>query len=131
MFEVDPSIGLAGAAQRARADAAHEAYMAASHARIADHFEGLYKRWMAHADKLEKQVAELELALAVKEAVVVADDATAAAWRATHPDSPLRATVGKRRDGSPLARSTAIWIAAFDDAARKRGISNPEAHRIS
>lgn len=124
MFEIDPGIAAQGAAARS-------AFAAGSNARVADHFEGLYHRWMDHARKLEARVRELELALAVKQAAVEADNAVLAEWKRLHPQSPLRQAVGKKRDGSPMLKATAIWITAFDAEARKRGISNPEAHRIS
>lgn len=94
---------------------------------LGEMYDGLKER----ADRLERENAELRLSLAVEQAVVVADDAAAAAWRETHPTSPMRAAVGRRRDGSPLTRALSIWISAFDAAARQRGITNPEAHRIS
>lgn len=131
MFEVDPSIGLAGAARSARLDAA-------SNARVADHFESAYEEWRALAKRLQRENAELRDAVAqwklahdVQKASDEASDVAAAEWRRLHPDSPMNAAVGTRKDGSPLRRSTSIWIEAFDRIARSLGIANPAAHRIS
>ena len=60
-----------------------------------------------------------------------ADSVLLAEWRAAHPQSPLRQSVGKLKNGNPLTKGLSIWIGKFDEAARKRGITNPEAHRIS
>lgn len=131
MFEIDPAIGLAGTAKSARLDAA-------SNARIADHFESAYEEWRALAKRLQQENAELrETAAQWKRAHDVLAASKEAStklvqeWRGTHPDSPLLAPVGKLQDGSPLSRGLQGWIAAFDAAARRLGIANPAAHRIS
>ena len=111
---------------------------AASNARIADHFESAYEEWRALAKKLQRENVELretvaawKLAHDVQKASDEASDVAAAEWRRLHPDSPMNAAVGTRKDGSPLRRSTSIWIEAFDLIARRLGIANPAAHRIS
>ncbi len=124
MFEVDPSIGMAGAAARAN-------YAAGSNARIAERYRDSMEAWRTHAKELERRVADLELALAVAQAREEADDVLLAEWKALFPQSPLRRMVGKFRDGQPKTSATIIWENAFDAAARKRGITNPLAHRIS
>ena len=131
MFDVDPSIGAYGAAQRANMNAASNQRIAESERRIAGKFEAAYDDWRAYAKKLEKEVEDLKLALAVKEAVDEADSVLLAEWRAAHPQSPLRQPVGKLKNGNSLSKGLSIWITKFDLAAKKRGITNPEAHRIS
>lgn len=131
MFEVDPSIG-------ANAAAARNAFAAASNGRLATKFEQAYEEWRAHAKALEQQladaqarIAELELALAVKTASAAGSVAVVEAFKASHPQSPLLVQDGTFRNGSMRRRSNVIWAKAFDEVARKLGISNPEAHRIS
>lgn len=131
MFEIDPSIGARGAA-------ATNAFAARSSARLANQFEEAYLNWMAHAKKLERLLAEknaeierLELALAVEQSAALGHRAVVDAFKGQHANSPLLVEEGKLKNGSPRRRSTSIWIRAFDEAARKRGITNPEAHRIS
>jgi uncharacterized coiled-coil protein SlyX len=80
---------------------------------------------------LQARIAELELALAVEQAVAEAGEKVLDEWKALHPQSPLRQVVGKLKDGKPLTKSMSIWNTAFDAAARKRGITNPLAYRIS
>jgi uncharacterized coiled-coil protein SlyX len=94
--------------------------------------------WKAACSRLESQleeanarIAELELALAVEQAVAEAGEKVLDEWKALHPQSPLRQVVGKLKDGKPLTKSMSIWNTAFDAAARKRGITNPLAYRIS
>jgi uncharacterized coiled-coil protein SlyX len=94
--------------------------------------------WKAACSRLESQleeanarIAELELRLALKTATDEADQKLLAEWRKLHPDSPLRQAVGKLKDGKPLTKGFAIWAAEFDRVAKKLGITNPEAHRIS
>lgn len=77
------------------------------------------------------RIQELELALAVKEATDEAAQVLVNEWKTLHPQSPLRQPVGKLKDGSAMTKGLAVWIRAFDAAARKRGITNPEAYRIS
>jgi Tfp pilus assembly protein PilN len=81
-------------------------------------------------DVLRAQVADLELKLALEEATAAASQAVVDAFKARHPDSPLLAQVGVLKDGSPLRRSTSIWIQAFDVAAGKRNVGNPEIYRV-
>ena len=90
-----------------------------------------YDQLKVRADQLQRENNALKLALAVAEASMDGADAVAAAWRESHPQSPLRQSVGKLKDGSPKTKALSIWITRFDEAARKRGITNPEAHRIS
>lgn len=90
-----------------------------------------YDQLKARADRLERENAELRQALAVEQATEEADDALLTEWKRLHPQSPLRQAVGKLKNGNPLSRGLSVWIKAFDEAARKRGITNPEAHRIS
>lgn len=117
MFETDPSIGLQATAFRNKqvADANHASYVA----------------WKNHALKLEARIAELEDALAVKSAAAEGHAAVVEAFKAQHANSPLLVQEGVLKNGNPRRKSTSIWIAAFDAAARKLGITNPEAHRIS
>ena len=79
---------------------------------------------------LRARVADLELKLALEEATAVASQAVVDAYKAQHPDSPLLVQVGALKNGSPLRRSTGIWINAFDEAARKRNVTNPEVYRV-
>lgn len=79
---------------------------------------------------LRARVADLELKLALKESTAVASQAVVDAFKEYHPDSPLLVQVGTLKNGSPLRRSTGIWIEAFDEAARKRNVSNPEVYRV-
>lgn len=94
--------------------------------------------WKAACGRLESQleqanarIAELELALAVKTASAAGSVAVVEAFKASHPQSPLLVQDGTFRNGAVRRRSNSIWARAFDEAARKLGISNPEAHRIS
>lgn len=91
----------------------------------------MYDRLKARCDAAEKEVQDLRLRLAVSQAREVGDDAILDQWKALYPQSPLRQVVGTFRDGHPKTKATLIWENAFDDAARKRGITNPLAHRIS
>lgn len=116
----------------------HIAGVNAQHGRMVDNAMRRYDelaRWYdqlkARADRLERENADLRLALAVKESTDEADQVLLAQWREAHPTSPMRQAVGKLKNGSPLSRGLSVWIKAFDEAARKRGITNPEAHRIS
>ncbi len=87
--------------------------------------------WRKEAEALQARVAELEQKLALKQALDEADDVLLGEWKKTHPCSPLMQAVGRRRDGSALSRGLSIWMAAFDANARRLGINDPEAHRIS
>lgn len=111
---------------------------AVQYAREIDRANGEVRKANAEIEKanqiianLNARIAELELALAVKEATEEADNALFAQWKTIHPQSPLRQVVGKWKDGSAMTKSQSMWNAAFDAAARKRGITNPLAHRIS
>jgi hypothetical protein len=131
MFEVDPSIGANAAASR-------NAFAAASNARLANHFEGLYQRWMAHAEKLERQlsdaqarIAELELALAVEKAHAGGMKAYRDDLRAAHPSSPRLAPSGQRfrKSGNPKPLAALAYDREFDRILRDARISNPEQYR--
>lgn len=116
MFEVDPSIGLAGAASMARADAASNARIAASKARLADRFEAAYEDWRAYAKKLEAEVEALKLALAVERADAGGMKAWKDAFRAAHPSSPVEADTGRRfrKSGNVKTRGRLAYEAEFD-----------------
>lgn len=81
-------------------------------------------------EALRAQVADLELKLVLKESTAAASQAVVDAFKAQHPDSPLLVQVGTLKNGSPLRRSTGIWIEAFDAAAKKRNMANPEVYRV-
>jgi multidrug resistance efflux pump len=80
---------------------------------------------------LQARIAELELQVKLAQATDEADQKLLAEWRTLHPQSPLRQAVGKLKDGRPLTKGFAIWAAEFDRVAKKLGITNPEAYRIS
>lgn len=83
-----------------------------------------------HAEilSLQAQVKELtNIRMAEEQAAVV----ELAAWRKEHPVSHMHDFVGKFKDGSGIRRNMSIWISAFDAAAKKLGIVNPEIWRIS
>jgi uncharacterized coiled-coil protein SlyX len=111
---------------------------AVQYAREIDRANGEVRKANAEIEKanqiiaeLQARIQELELALKVSQATEEADDALLAQWKAMYPQSPLRQTVGKFKNGQPMVKGVAIWTAAFDAALRKRGITNPEAYRIS
>ncbi|KAA1053153.1 hypothetical protein [Azospirillum argentinense] len=79
---------------------------------------------------LRARVADLELKLALEEATAVASQAVVDAFKVQHPDSPLLVQLGTMKNGSPLRKSTRIWIEAFDAAAKKRNVDNPEVYRV-
>ena len=78
----------------------------------------------------DARIAELEQRLMIEEAASEAHAALVDQFKAAHPDSPLLSVIGKLADGGPKRRSTSIWIAAFDKAAERLGLQNPEKHRI-
>lgn len=91
---------------------------------LSDEVIRLKRKTVAMAD----QIAQLSAVLQARDD---ADVAEVAAWRKEHPVSHMHDFVGKLRDGRGIRRNFAIWIAAFDATARRLGIANPEAHRIS
>lgn len=103
-------------------DAAHRRY---------DELAVMYDRLKARCDAAEAEVQDLRLRLAVAQAGSEARTAVVDAFKAAHPTSPLLVQEGTLKDGSPRRRATSIWIGAFDTAARRMGITNPAAHRIS
>ena len=111
---------------------------AVSYAQEIDRANGAVRVANAEIEKANQIIAEqhariqqLELALAVKEATDEADNVLLGEWKKLHPQSPLRQEIGKLKNGSSMTKGLAIWMHAFDAAARKRGITNPEAYRIS
>ncbi len=128
MFEGDTNIGLLNTARTNQ-------FIAGRNARQADINLQSALEWKEYAHGLERRVAELEAALNLRDLLAKATDqangAVTTAWRGAHPVSPLHDVVGKLRDGRPLKRNYRVWAAEFDAAARRLGITNPEAHRIS
>jgi hypothetical protein len=86
--------------------------------------------WMNHAKNLEAQVANLQLALAVKTADAEGLRAQKDAYIAAHPQSPLMADSGKRyKDGDKKTRGRLIYEATHDRILREAGIADPTKHR--
>jgi hypothetical protein len=138
MFETDPNIALSGIAFRNKINADHNRRIAESNARIAAGWERTALEVAEQRDKAlaeladaKARIAELELQVKLAQATDEADQKLLAEWRTLHPQSPLRQAVGKLKDGRPLTKGFAIWAAEFDRVAKKLGITNPEAYRIS
>ena len=138
MFETDPNIALSGIAFRNKINADHNRRIAESNGRIAAGWERTALEVAEQRDKAlaeladaQARIAELELALAVKTASAAGSVAVVEAFKVSHPQSPLLAQDGVFRNGAVRRRSNVIWAKAFDETARKLGISNPLAHRIS
>lgn len=128
MFDGDTNIGLLDTALRNKSRADFNARQSNLHLMRLE-------EWRAHAKALEQEVASLQARIADLEAVRAAEHealaAVTAEWRRVHPVSVLHDWVSKFRDGSGMRRNASIWIQAFDAAARRLGIGNPEAWRIS
>ena len=99
-------------------------------ANLAAEWEENATLWMNHARKLEAQVANLQLALAVKNAHAEGATAMYKAMKATHPQSPLLVDTGKRfKDGNIKNKATLIYEGTFDRILREAGIADPTRHR--
>lgn len=84
----------------------------------------------SRAERVETEVMDLKLKIAVKESNGAALQAVVSEYRTLHPDSVLRQVVGLMKDGTYMKKDTAIYIRAFDKAALERRIENPSMHRI-
>ena len=128
MFDGDTNIGLQRIAQRNQ-------FVANRNARQSNLNLDAMEKWRAHAKTLEQEVASLRAHIADLEAVRAAEDEARgvelAAWRKQHPVSHMHDVMGRFRDGVSIRRNISIWMEAFDAAARRLGIRNPEAWRIS
>ena len=128
MFDGDTNIGLQDAMLRNQ-------FVANRNARQSNLNLDAMEKWRAHAKALEQEVASLRARIADLDAVRTAEaeacNAEQAAWRKEHPVSRLHDFVGKFGDGTGIRRNVAIWVDAFDAAARRLGIRNPVAWRIS
>lgn len=128
MFDGDTNIGLQDAMLRNQ-------FVANKNARQSNLNLMRLEEWRAHAKKLEQEVASLRAHIADLEAVRTAEDEARgvelAAWRKEHPVSHMHDVMGKLGDGRSIRRNISIWMEAFDTAARRLGIRNPEAWRIS
>lgn len=95
------------------------------------------REWKAHAlgltdenANLKAQVANLQLALAVKTAHAEGYKAQKDAFMATHPQSPLVADSGKRfKDGDIKTKGRLIYEATHDRILREAGIADPAKYR--
>ena len=128
MFDGDTNIGLLATAR-------HNQDVANRNARQSNLNLQRLEEWRAHAQALEREVVTLRARIEELNAVRKAEDEARgielAAWRKEHPVSHMHDIMGKLRDGRSIRRNIAIWISAFDIAARRLGIGNPEAWRIS
>ena len=128
MFDGDTNIGLLDTALRNKSRADFNARQSNLHLMRLE-------EWRAHAKTLEQENVELRAHIEQMAAIRTAENealaAVTAEWRKAHPVSVLHDFVGKWKNGEGMRRNASIWVQVFDAAARRMGISNPEAWRIS
>lgn len=89
--------------------------------------------WMAHAQKLERELADLMDKLAVESSHSAGLAAVVDAFKAHHPDSPLMAPAGVYRSEEVRGRAKLVYHTVyarhFDAEARSAGIADPASRR--
>lgn len=132
MFEQDHSKGILTNGLIRNFHMANSAAKRAANSEVyADELEAYVKELEARVIALRQAAAANKLTLDRSSADVAGLEAINAAYKATHPNSPIRADSGKRyKDGDVKIVTRIHYERAFDQKMRSLGYADPASHRV-